>query len=234
LARRILDEYSNDGHPAPSVDVVAWGQDAGRGRADRSWSSPAGQGIYVTAIRRLPSPQSLQLLPIAVGIALAETLDRYLAASCRLKWPNDLYCRGKKVGGILIDTLTQGSGGAMAMIGFGVNYGAELKTFGETGATSCQKEAEDLGVAANLPCMADLTQTLLARLDLRLAEEPGPGAWLDTYRRLSLHRPGDAMRCRVGAEWVEGRFAGFDALGLLRLDVVGSERRLAVADLLQD
>jgi BirA family transcriptional regulator, biotin operon repressor / biotin---[acetyl-CoA-carboxylase] ligase len=87
-------------------------QPAGRGRRGRSWVGQAEHSLMfsmqflrqarIAAIDALP-PIPLSGLPIAVGVALAETLAQY-APELQLKWPNDLQRSGRKFGGILIET----------------------------------------------------------------------------------------------------------------------------------
>ncbi len=87
-------------------------QPAGRGRRGRSWVGQAQHSLMfsmqflrqarIAAVDGLP-PIPLYGLPIAVGVALAETLAQY-APELQLKWPNDLLRSGRKFGGILIET----------------------------------------------------------------------------------------------------------------------------------
>ena len=86
--------------------VLSDNQTAGRGRAGRSWQSPAGTGIFCTAILRpdVP-PQRLTTLPLLAGVAVAETIERLTNEQALLKWPNDVWIganqKRPKVAGIL-------------------------------------------------------------------------------------------------------------------------------------
>lgn len=104
---------------------VAEHQTAGKGRAGRSWhSSPADGLTFSLAWRFSQSSRHLLGLPLAVGVALAETLQQ-LAVPVRLKWPNDLLKEQnkmyKKLGGILIESAPAQQGGTWAVIGIGLN-----------------------------------------------------------------------------------------------------------------
>jgi BirA family biotin operon repressor/biotin-[acetyl-CoA-carboxylase] ligase len=104
--------------------VLADLQTAGRGRLGRSWTSPAGTGIYASVLFR-PEPEVARLLTIAAGVALAEAIETVAGIAPVLKWPNDVYLgggpqSGRKVAGILAEAGVS-SGGTWVVIGFGVN-----------------------------------------------------------------------------------------------------------------
>ncbi len=87
--------------------VVADHQTAGRGRAERRWEAPPGTALLASFVMR-PRP----LLSLACGVAAAEACGPQV----RLKWPNDLLLRGRKLGGILIESHPR-----KAVVGIGIN-----------------------------------------------------------------------------------------------------------------
>lgn len=220
LARRIVREYSDESAEVPAADVLAWRQTAGQGRGGRRWSSPAGAGVYATLIRPLAAAP-LQALPLLVAIALCEALNLYLQGRCRLKWPNDLLVEGRKLGGILIDATSDPDGGGTAIISFGVNHGREIDV---PGATSLER-LMPAGVS-----LVDLTAQLVEAIDSALSEPGSAEQAITRYQGLSLHRVGEALRCRVGGDELEGVFQGFDEHGFLRLLVAGVERLVTAGE----
>lgn len=83
------------------VLLVAEMQTAGRGRQGRLWRGKAGASL--TFSLGLPlAPVDWSGLSLAVGLSLANSLH----AGIGLKWPNDLYWNGCKLGGILVETAT--------------------------------------------------------------------------------------------------------------------------------
>jgi len=101
------------------VLLVAQQQTAGRGRLGRGWQSAAGDSL--TFSLGLPfAPVDWAGLSLAVGVSVADSLH----PAIRLKWPNDLWLEGRKLGGILIETASFGEGGGgerYAVIGVGLN-----------------------------------------------------------------------------------------------------------------
>lgn len=87
--------------------VVADHQTAGRGRLDHRWEAPPGTALLVSFVLR-PNP----LLSLAAGVAAAEACG----AGVRVKWPNDLLLRGRKVGGVLVEATP-----IKAVCGIGIN-----------------------------------------------------------------------------------------------------------------
>ena len=117
VARRV----ASDGGPLPVV-VLADEQRAGRGRAGRVWSSPPGMGLWVSVVVEAPAPADLDRLPVRVGLYIAEALDPLLpGCEAAIKWPNDLWLSGAKLGGILCEASWAGSRARPVVIGAGLN-----------------------------------------------------------------------------------------------------------------
>lgn len=224
LARRVAEVYLDGGQPAPRMLLIARGQTAGRGRRGRGWISPPGQGIYVSVLLPVAGAEPLAALPLTVPLALCEGLDT-CGVACGIKWPNDLVVDGRKLGGVLIEAL---AGARAAIVGFGVNGAQAEPDLPAAGSTSLR-----------LVAAADVDLSRLA-VDLALAVAQralGEGlteALVEAYRRRSVHRPGDRLRCRLDEGDVTGSFAGFDERGRLRLATDGGERVLSAADLIPD
>lgn len=109
--------------------VLADDQSKGRGTSGRSWIASKGN-LYMTCavpIHLIPM-KKITLLPLGVGIQIAETLADYMPKSKpTLKWPNDVLLDGLKVAGTLIENHTANSE-TFWLIGIGVN----IETYPET------------------------------------------------------------------------------------------------------
>ena len=100
--------------------VIANTQAKGRGRRGRAFVSATG-GVYMTYILMpdLP-PRHSMLINLAAGLAVFDTLTKY-GFEPFLKYPNDIYLDGKKVCGILTETLADADTLMWAIVGIGVN-----------------------------------------------------------------------------------------------------------------
>jgi BirA family biotin operon repressor/biotin-[acetyl-CoA-carboxylase] ligase len=106
------------GH-SDAVLLVAEDQSAGRGRLGRDWVSQRGDSL--TFSLGLPlAPHNWSGLSLAVGLSLAENLHPQVG----LKWPNDLWVNGCKLGGILIEAASTGAH-SYVVIGVGLNIRAQ-------------------------------------------------------------------------------------------------------------
>ena len=226
LARDIVADYEREAQDLHSLLILALEQSGGRGRHGRVWTSPAGKGVYATRVLSTRDPELLQTLPMLVGLGLCRALSGHLPVPCRLKWPNDLVVETpegrRKIGGILIEALIHPGEGAAVIIGFGVNHSHAPGELPETG-TSVRLLSG--GAERSL---IDLTWDLITSLEQELAHLDDLAYAVAAYRELSIHQPGDAISCRVGAEVVEGMFLGFDDRGRLRLQR-GSEEILVAS-----
>jgi BirA family biotin operon repressor/biotin-[acetyl-CoA-carboxylase] ligase len=121
-ATSTLDVANAIGPTAPAGTLVlADEQTAGRGRLGRSWASERGAGIWLTLVERPDDPLALEVLSLRCGLYAAEALDGLAGAPIGVKWPNDLYVRGRKLAGVLIETRWRGTSPEWVSIGFGLN-----------------------------------------------------------------------------------------------------------------
>lgn len=116
----VAHEAAANGAPSGTI-VLAEHQRSGRGRGGRVWRSDAASGVWLTLIERPWEGMPVELLSIRAGLALAPALDRYSAAPVCLKWPNDLYVLGRKLGGILIEARWRDARAEWVALGVGIN-----------------------------------------------------------------------------------------------------------------
>ncbi|MFZ1325705.1 MAG: biotin--[acetyl-CoA-carboxylase] ligase [Candidatus Contendobacter sp.] len=97
-------------------------QQAGRGRLGRPWLSPFAACLAASLLWRFPQGgASLSGLSLATGIAIARALRRFGVAEVGLKWPNDLWWRARKLGGILLESgVSEGTFFVVAGVGLNV------------------------------------------------------------------------------------------------------------------
>ena len=126
-------------------------QSAGRGRRGSVWVSAVGGSVAFSILWRFPRGVALSGLSLAVAVAAAEALERLGAREVSLKWPNDLLCDGRKLGGILVESAGEAGGPVAAVVGVGVNLrldaaareriGRPVTDLAEVGAPPSRTEA---------------------------------------------------------------------------------------------
>jgi len=231
LARAVVAEYHNEEQTLQPLLVLALEQLGGRGRQGRSWSSPAGKGVYATRVVTVEDPALLQTLPLLVGVGLCRALSPHLPSPCRLKWPNDLLVEAggerKKIGGVLIEASVRPGEAALAIVGFGVNY---LHGAGDlpAGATSL------VLLGGGVVSLVDLTWDLVEGVEAELTHLGDAAYAVQSYRTLSVHRPGEKIVCRVGETVAEGTFQGFDETGRLLLESYGRPIAVAAGEVIEE
>ncbi len=102
--------------------VVSEMQTGGKGRLGRRWFSPFGEGIYLSVILRpTVSPAEAPKMTLTAAVALAEALHTAIDIHPSIKWPNDIFLRGKKLAGILTEISTEMDAVDYMVIGLGLN-----------------------------------------------------------------------------------------------------------------
>lgn len=102
--------------------LAARAQTAGRGRRGHKWDSTVGNLLLSIVLRPCVNPAKFSGLAAVSGLAVLEVLEKQdLANEIRLKWPNDLVARGRKLGGILVEAARDNEGKPFAVCGIGVN-----------------------------------------------------------------------------------------------------------------
>ena len=112
--------------PAPDPGelcvAVTRNQTAGRGRHGKTWQSPPGSGLCLSAAYTFTSPpKNLPALTLAVGLGAIDALEKLGAQGIGLKWPNDLMALDGKLAGILTEVQQQSADAVTVVTGIGVN-----------------------------------------------------------------------------------------------------------------
>lgn len=120
--RLAMDAGSNDTADSGTV-FFAMEQTAGRGQRGRTWHSEQGANIMMSVLLepRGLEPSNTFPLSCAAAVAASDFFRKYAGDETAIKWPNDLYWRNRKAGGILIENLIRGKSWRYAIIGFGIN-----------------------------------------------------------------------------------------------------------------
>jgi BirA family biotin operon repressor/biotin-[acetyl-CoA-carboxylase] ligase len=124
--------------------VFADEQSAGRGRAGRSWTAPAGSALMFSILLR-PSGSAAEWtsLTLVGGLAVVEGLGLAGGPRAQLKWPNDCLCGGRKLAGVLAESVAAEAGDQVTVLGVGCNVsweGIDLPLDLRQRATACDLE----------------------------------------------------------------------------------------------
>ena len=163
--------------------VWTMSQTAGRGRLGRAWANAAGRALYYTAVLRRPLADPAALLLYA-SPALSRVLGARYGIAARVKWPNDLLLGGKKIAGILCESVADGRGRAI-LCGIGVNLAQETAMFEAAGlphATSLALQGVQVSPQDDAPALAEFGPAAMEEFAAR-----GFAACRDAYRRACLN-----------------------------------------------
>jgi BirA family biotin operon repressor/biotin-[acetyl-CoA-carboxylase] ligase len=214
-------ELAEAGAPHGTV-VTAGEQREGRGRQGRTWTAPAAKALLYSAILRPLDGRHL-LLPLAVPLAVCEAAESLQEGiECSIKWPNDVWLDGRKLGGVLIEAKPQDG---WAVIGVGLNLtiapeelppelrDTAVSLFGAEGADTARA-----GAPLRLPASAQETARQVLDAALGRWVEAGPDSVLGEWRAR------DALRGRQ-VSWGDGSGVadGVDDAGRLLVVAPGGE-----------
>ncbi len=194
--------------------VIADEQTAGRGRLDRKWFTPKGTALAVSIVLR-PTPEERPHLTRIVGLAALAVAGpvRKLGLDARIKWPNDILIRNRKVCGILIESVWSGEDIDCVVIGIGVNVlaasvpPAELLQFP---ATSLEAEL------SQAPDRVELLRDILASL-IELRPGMGTDEFLKQWEDLLALR-GETVQVETEkTPPVTGQISGLESDGSLKI-----------------
>ena len=197
--------------------IIAREQTGGRGRLGRSFHSPARTGLYMTVAYTTDRPLSEAVrVTAAAAVATVAAIESLTHKQPSVKWVNDIYLKGRKVGGILTEAVTRSDGLHRMIVGIGLNLTTEAFPEGLRAPAASLFTPQE---ASNLP--PDLADTLAGEIARRLLElvEASPacpfpdGMWGDAcgefYRRRLLW-VGETVVCTRGSERFEGILTGVD------------------------
>ena len=203
-----------DWHDAPNGALVtANEQSAGRGRLGRSWQSPAGKGLYFSLVLR-PDESAPARFALLAGLGVARGVESVADLPVRCKWPNDILCNGRKIGGILCEARDE-----RLIIGAGLNVTHTREDLPERPlfpASSLLLECGD-----SFP-LEPLLQSILGSLETTLAQSE----WRADYEN-RMWGAGEIARF----EGALGVVQGIEADGRLRLQTADGPKLVVAGEL---
>lgn len=194
--------------------VIADEQTAGRGRLDRKWFTPKGTALAFSLILR-PTAQEKPYLTRIVGLAALAVADalRTRGLVAQIKWPNDVLLNGRKVAGILVESVWSGEEVDCVVIGIGINVlkaavpSAELLQFP---ATSLE---ESLGPEVE---REQILQDILSGI-IALRPHIGSDSFIASWEKALAFR-GERVQVEDGSGIpLTGKLLGLESDGSLKL-----------------
>jgi biotin-[acetyl-CoA-carboxylase] ligase BirA-like protein len=164
-------------------------QNAGRGRLGRRWESIEGN-LFLSLVARIPNQSLWSWVPLATAIGIAQCLrQNYTELEVQVKWPNDLYLKGAKLGGILCESAGSGAR-SFIVIGIGLNCvhapeGLDQKVIDLTAARG------GTYTPANL-IRDEIRESILEQLDILVTH--GSATIAELYRRWAFYPPGTQVK----------------------------------------
>ena len=133
-------------HASSGLVVLAEKQTAGRGRRGKVWVSPLASNIYMSVVWDFSGAgDTLKGLSLAIGVAVRRALLKLGVADIKLKWPNDIFVNGKKLGGILLEMIGDPSAECSVIVGIGINV-----LMSESSAEAIDQDWTDLQKASSV------------------------------------------------------------------------------------
>lgn len=224
-----FDQVESTNRTAQSTDfglgdvIATLDQTAGRGRMDRVWSMGAGSGVAMTIVvsrTALGSPTHMTRLPLSVAVELARLINDHASPDTRatVKWPNDVVIGGRKVAGILIETLDTDR----IAIGIGINISGVPDDLPAETATSLSASGVELTAATIVPALAESVIRRAHELD----NDPMLGDLtneIDTIgRQVRIELPDGG--------YVTGRATGLGPTGSLIVNTVNGTEEFVAGD----
>ena len=205
---------------------VAPRQISGRGRLDRVFVSGYG-GVYMTLCykpKKLLVSDSLKLV-LLTGLAVAKALKKY-TENVTIKWPNDVFVNGKKICGILLESVVTENMTEAIFLGIGVNITNEIPEELQNKVTSLK--LENVQTIPREQLITEILQLLYEMLDRYQKEGFAP--FIDDYYSLSITINHNVV-VNVGGEKKSGFGVGLSEEGYLLLENNGKIEKIILGDI---
>ena len=212
--------------------IVADEQTAGRGRLQRTWTSPKGAGLYFSILLRPKISQDRwPLITFMAALAVSDALQEACELTTEIKWPNDLLAGERKICGILAEVIETRDGRAV-VLGIGINLTSE--------AYPKELVGRAVSIAEMVPRRVERDEVLeallraLTRRYASLQEPDGASFIIKEWMNRSSYGEGKLVRVTNGDEILTGITKGLEKDGGLLLQIEGGEiKTIRAGDVVQ-
>lgn len=203
----------HEGLASHGTAVFAHEQTAGKGQRGRQWTSEPGSNIVLSVLVEVSPIRHLPAFALSAATALAchDLFHQYAKSDTSIKWPNDIYWRDRKAGGILIENAFRGKEWQWAVLGMGLNINQAQF------ANTLRHPVSLRQVTGKTFDSVTLARELCALLEQRWQELAGGGSasLMHQYENL-LYGKGTKVRLRKGPVVFETEVLGVEADGRLK------------------
>lgn len=199
--------------------VIADEQTAGRGRAGRTWSTPAGSAVAMSLVLK---PENLAAksageLTVMGALAVVEALEAHGVAA-KIKWPNDVLLSGGKAAGVLVENGWMEDKLLYTVMGIGINvHAASIQNLEQFDFPAACLEDE----LTERVDRTELIKDVLTVLDERYAQL-GSGSHMTAWNDKMAYR-GESVTVQGAGMNSTGKLVGVSENGQLRLQLVTGE-----------
>ncbi len=210
-----------------AVICLAERQHAGRGRRGRDWLAPFATNLTMSMGWRFELDiTALSSFSLICGVAIVRALARFGVSELGLKWPNDIMCQNKKLGGILIEMRGESGGPCELVIGVGLNLKMQVDQ-----ANAITQPWIDLqhcdAISRNQLAAALIDELVKACVACSKGELDG---YLSQWRELNIHHQLPVTLHMMDGSSVSGHFTDIDESGALLLSENGQQQRFTCGE----
>ena len=195
--------------------ILARAQTQGRGRRGRTWHSPAAGNLYSTFVFRPKlEPARMQDFTLWMGLNICELVANFCKVAPGLKWPNDLFIKDRKIGGMLTEARIDADQIRDLVFGLGLNLNGKAADL----PRELQRTATSLADATGAPVDLNRFSAALIGRVLTAYQQFLEGGYRDKFA--DLWHKYDVLRGRTvtvvqGVRTIAGQATGIDAEGSL-------------------
>ena len=201
-----------EGSAVHGAAYYAYEQTAGKGQRRKEWHAQPGENITMSVVFNTNSLQVSEQFAFSMAIALGvcDFLRLYTADDTFIKWPNDLYWRDRKAGGILIENIIRGKEWQWAVAGIGININQTVFNVALTNPVSLKQ----ITGKEHSPVL--LAKELCKNLEYRYSQllNNGIASILEDYNGI-LYRHGQSIKLKKDNAVFECMLKGVNIYGQL-------------------
>lgn len=203
---------------------LAEGQKKGRGRQGNLWYSPLAKNIYMSLYWRMPMMQNISTLSLVTGICVIRAINKLLGPKpgLGLKWPNDLWYKDSKLGGILIETrMGKEQDSLDVVIGIGCNINQGIADEESDYKKTSLEEIFSKKISRNLIISAILNELTSS---LVLFQRDGFRPFISNWEQYDVLSDRMVTVKLSNDTYIQGQYLGISEQGALCVDVEGERK----------